>query len=432
MVSDALVTAHNAQPTRVQGIDISQVPQDVLARAAAIMWDVQTQKDGGEITPAQAITAAYHFKETGQVMGRDAYVGTKGQVAGRVIQGYQGLARERNMALYQWRFRDLTDEEKSLHGVQVGDKSLICELDVLAARKQCIEMKIDYRPVIGMTIVRKGDYQNVPKNRTMRWVLEKQCKNDALRQVGEHTSAEDVLDEAGVEAPEGVHLSIEQAEALVRSIALAAQTAALPEGEALKRLAANTDAMRGPKTDDPLGVDSKPEKILDNTAWQPTNDAARQYADQLNAAEPTCPICHGPMWDNRAKVAQAIADGKKPGPEWSCKAGKWNKETKQNEGCQGKLWKGEWPSKDKADDDLMQKLLDIAGRVYNTKEARMHGMSFLIERYADVNFGDKPTISGSLKKLDANQAADCLMQLEAMQAQLEALDDESGTVGAEG
>lgn len=431
MVSDALVTAHNAQPTRVQGIDISQVPQDVLARAAAIMWDVQTQKDGGEITPAQAITAAYHFKETGQVMGRDAYVGTKGQVAGRVIQGYQGLARERNMALYQWRFRDLTDEEKSLHGVQVGDKSLICELDVLAARKQCIEMKIDYRPVIGMTIVRKGDYQNVPKNRTMRWVLEKQCKNDALRQVGEHTSAEDVLDEAGVEAPEGVHLSIEQAEAWVRSIALAAQTAALPEGEALKRLAANTDAMRGPKTDDPLGVDEQPKsKILDNEALRPDNEAAQKHVDQVNPSEPSCPICGGPMYDNRADSAQAAANGKKK-PEWKCKAaGKYDPETKKSSGCQGVLWPGQWPSKDKPADDLMQRLLDLGKQIYNTKDARVHGASWLTERYADANFGAITSISEMLKKLDANQAADCMMQFEAMQAQLEALNDEGGTVGA--
>lgn len=152
---------------------------------------------------------------------------------------------------------------------------------------------------------------------------------------------------------------------------------------------------------------------------------------EAEVTPPTCPICNGPMWDNRAKVAQAIADEKKPGPEWSCKAGKWNKETRQNEGCQGKLWKGEWqPGKDKPADDLMQKLLDLGKKIYNTKDARVHGASWLTERYADANFGAITSISEMLKKLDANQAADCLMQFEAMQAQLEALNDESGTVGA--
>ena len=425
MANDALVTAAQSAPVRVQGIDIDKVPPDVLARAASIMFDVQST--GGTITPAQAITAAYHFKETGDVMGRDSYVGTKGQVAGRVIQGYQGLARERNMALYQWQFRDMTPEEKSLHGVQEGDKTLICELTVLAARRQCIDMKIEYRPVLGMTIVRKSDMQSVPKNRTLRWVLEKQCKNDALRQVGEHTSADDVLAEAGVEAPEGVHLTIEQAEAWVRSLAAAAQVAALPEAEQQKRLAANTDAMRGPKTDDPLGVDEQPKgKILDNEAWHPDNEAAQKYVDQVNPSEPSCPICGGPMWDNRERVAKALAENKKPGPEWACKAGKWNAQTRETDGCQGKYWKGEWPVKtDAPSDELMQKLLDLGKQIYNTPETRKHGKAWLTERY-DVDFGKATSISEMLKKLDANMASDCVMQFEAMIAQLEALNaDES-------
>jgi len=62
------------------------------------------------------------------------------------------------------------------------------------------------------------------------------------------------------------------------------------------------------------------------------------HAPECNAANgneaPTCPKCKGPMWDNRQKIADT---GKKL-PLWSCKAGKWNAETKQKEGCDGVIW----------------------------------------------------------------------------------------------
>ncbi len=98
------------------------------------------------------------------------------------------------------------------------------------------------------------------------------------------------------------------------------------------------------------------EDEADEADWEPADDTLtaaptvtpEQQITQAarnghsNGTAPTCPKCGGPMWDNRAKNSTAQANGKKPGPEWSCKAGKWNSATKQTEGCDGKLWAGQW------------------------------------------------------------------------------------------
>jgi hypothetical protein len=75
------------------------------------------------------------------------------------------------------------------------------------------------------------------------------------------------------------------------------------------------------------------------TTTTPTQQTTTQKPAPTNGngnqnAEPKCPKCGGPMWDNRAKIAET---GKKM-PEWSCKAGKWNAATKQKEGCDGVRW----------------------------------------------------------------------------------------------
>lgn len=214
----ALAQQNGAQITKPQStppaLDFSQIDPAIMARAAAIAAEVMA--NGGQINPAQALAAAYHFEQTGEVIGRHAYVGTTGGVAGKVLEGYRSVARELDMSKYQWRYRPLTDAEKEMRGVQPGDRALICELDVLPARKQCIEMGVPYDPIVGCTVIKKGQLLNVPKNRDAYWVLCKQARTDALRQVGEHTEADEVLAEAGIEAPEG-YLSVEQAERYVAS-----------------------------------------------------------------------------------------------------------------------------------------------------------------------------------------------------------------------
>lgn len=46
---------------------------------------------------------------------------------------------------------------------------------------------------------------------------------------------------------------------------------------------------------------------------------------------PPCPKCNGPMWDNRA-----TKKGKQP--DFKCKNGTWNPQTKTVDGCDGVLW----------------------------------------------------------------------------------------------
>ena len=69
---------------------------------------------------------------------------------------------------------------------------------------------------------------------------------------------------------------------------------------------------------------------LAQQAASPAPQRANSYtaAAPTNGAEPCCPQCGGPMWDNRDRK----------GPDWKCKAGKWNKETKTTDGCDGTIW----------------------------------------------------------------------------------------------
>ena len=47
------------------------------------------------------------------------------------------------------------------------------------------------------------------------------------------------------------------------------------------------------------------------------------------SGDPLCPVCNGPMWDNRDRN----------GPDWKCKAATWDKATKTAGGCTGVHWK---------------------------------------------------------------------------------------------
>jgi hypothetical protein len=241
-------------------LDFSQIGPEIMSRAAAIAADVMA--NGGTINPAQALAAAYHFEQTGEVIGRHAYVGTSGQVSGKVLEGYRGVTRELDMSRYQYRYRPLTADEQQCHEIEPTWQTLACECDVLHARAQCIRMGIPYAPVVGIGIVKPADKltaqgkpKDPPKTKTWYWVLQKRARVDALRQLGENTSAEDVLEEAGLTAPEG-YITIEQAEALVRERARAEQRITLTPPQQQAQLEANILAMRGPVTDDPLGVDT--------------------------------------------------------------------------------------------------------------------------------------------------------------------------------
>lgn len=70
-----------------------------------------------------------------------------------------------------------------------------------------------------------------------------------------------------------------------------------------------------------------------------TDDGNQQPYSKPQATDvvPKCPICQGPMRDNRDRAAEGR------GPAWVCKAGRWNPEKRAREGCPGVYWPGEWP-----------------------------------------------------------------------------------------
>jgi hypothetical protein len=196
-----------------QGID-----PEIIALSAAIF----TAAEG--ITKEQAVRAAYHFKTTGETLGRDSYIGLEGKVKGQILEGYRAI--ERNIREdFQTKYRSLTPDECNEHEIQPGDRALVCEVYLLDTWAKCRAMGIPYQPIVGVTVVRKGERLNVPNTKTAHWVLQKQARKDALRQVpGLAVTGEEVTDAAeaaGIkpDVPIGVQLSREQAIALVKASA---------------------------------------------------------------------------------------------------------------------------------------------------------------------------------------------------------------------
>lgn len=127
---------------------------------------------------------------------------------------------------------------------------------------------------------------------------------------------------------------------------------------------------------------------------------------------PTCPICNGPMWDNRQKLASG---GK--GPEWSCKAGKWNAETKQKEGCQGQYWPGQWPPKDKPTPEQIATIKELVLQNCPTPDAKKEWRAWLALNFA-VDLSKVKGVVEAIEKLTTEQADSVIktMQAEAKEA----------------
>jgi hypothetical protein len=271
-------------------LDFTQIGPAIMSRAAAIAADVMA--NGGTINPAQALAAAYHFEETGEVIGRHAYVGTTGQVSGKVLEGYRGVARDLDMSRYQVRYRPLTDDEKLWHEIDPTWMALACECDVLKARSQCIRMGIPYTPMVGIGIVKPADKltaqgkpKDPPKTKTWYWVLQKRARVDVLRQLGENTSADEVLDEAGIEAPAG-YITIEQAEALVHERERATQQPAITPAEQQAAFQARVTAMRGDPGQNPY---DDPEPPSDAEFRKLTSATEERTQGKLPSAPATAP-----------------------------------------------------------------------------------------------------------------------------------------------
>lgn len=214
------------QPTDVAGVTGAEtISPEIIALTQAFLMA------SPEITLPQAVKAAYFFHNTGQVEGRDSYIGTTGRVTGKVLEGYRGVARdaaERNVGEVQIKYRPLTADEATWNDVQPGDLARACEVYQLRAWRIAQTMGQPYEPIIGIGIVKPGekvdrDGKPIPLIGGMTWG--KKCQNraykDAMRHVpGMAINGAEVLEDAEerdihVEVPQGAQLTREQAIALV-------------------------------------------------------------------------------------------------------------------------------------------------------------------------------------------------------------------------
>ena len=130
-MNDALITPEEREKSLTQAAE-QKIAPEIIATAAAI-W----RASEGTISKEAAIRAAFHFQTTGEVLGRDSYVGTKGSAKGQVIEGYRAVLRNIRQP-YQTRFRPMNRDEFVLHELADGDLGLVCELDLLNMRRECM------------------------------------------------------------------------------------------------------------------------------------------------------------------------------------------------------------------------------------------------------------------------------------------------------
>jgi len=277
-MNDALITPEEREKSLTQAAE-QKIAPEIIATAAAI-W----RASEGTISKEAAIRAAFHFQTTGEVLGRDSYVGTKGSAKGQVIEGYRAVLRNIRQP-YQTRFRPMNRDEFVLHELADGDLGLVCELDLLNMRRECITHGIPYAPILGITVLRKGEKLQVPATKTRYWVLQKQARDDAFRQIpGAGLDDEAAALARNITVPEGARLDETQAAALVATSEMVVkntrETALLSPDAVIVRGQRNIDIMRGPQTEDPLGIDTPPS---------PDRTAAAAIADAEFAAIPAAP-----------------------------------------------------------------------------------------------------------------------------------------------
>jgi len=402
----------------VPALDFSKIDPAIMARAAAIAAKVMASN--GQINAAQALAAAYHFEQTGEVMGRHAYVGTTGQVAGQVLEGYRGVARALDMSQFQFRYRPLTEDEKRMHDIDPKWQAVACEIDVLRARAKCIRMHIEYYPVVGIGILKPSDKttssgqpKDPPKTKTWYWVLQKRSRMDGMRQLGENTTGDDVLEEADVEAPEGSHLTIEQAEAFVREHLRKLNAPEHTPEETKKLLTENVVAMRGDPQDDPFNDSPPPTDDDDQSTENERQDNEQPVVRPSSNSNgvPNCPTCGGEMWDNHER--KASGQMKANAPDYKCK----NKE------CEGKYWPGQWPTHDKPSDDQLGTLAGLVQILYPKREDKTKFKGWFANVFPAIDTSDVKTVPDLLNKLTSVEAETCIGTLRDMKNVIAELKD---------
>lgn len=212
-MTNSTALAQRNQTQLSQEVQKTAVDPEIIALASAFFT-------AGEMTKEQAVKAAYFFYQTGHVEGRDDYIGTTGGVRGKVLEGYRGVAREVGRD-YEVKYRRPTVAEIEEHGIDHNGKALVCEVYVLDIWQRKQRMGLPYEPVIGIAYYPPGVKINVPATKTEHWVLQKNARKDALRQVpGVPLDADEVFAEAAAmgitaEVPEGAQPSAEQARLMV-------------------------------------------------------------------------------------------------------------------------------------------------------------------------------------------------------------------------
>lgn len=219
--------------------------------------------NGNKLSDQEALAAAAYAKAT----GLDPTKGEFYVIPGRgIVPGYRGeikVMAERTDYYYQ--FRLLTPEEAALHEIAEGDYAAVCEVYLPNIARQLRELGIPYRPVVGVGIVRRAEKYKAeewrdtpqgrrlvkldppipvdpPTGRSWHWKAQQRALKDALRH-------------AGIEAPT---IEEELAESDERGQAIVAEVNAQPPEVVQEQLQQRVEAMRGPQSDDPLGIDGPP------------------------------------------------------------------------------------------------------------------------------------------------------------------------------
>jgi len=158
----------------------NKIPDEILQVAATL--HAMAVEGGGGISKAAAIRAAQYLRDTGDTLGRDVYLGTKGNVAGQIMDGYQGVAKRVKRDYYA-KYRRPTAEEMEDHEMDPNGSALICEVYVYDLMERARRVGMPYEPIIGICYYGPRVEFRVPPTKTRRWVLEKNALKDALRHV---------------------------------------------------------------------------------------------------------------------------------------------------------------------------------------------------------------------------------------------------------
>lgn len=232
----------------------TQIPEDVKAMAGLIRAMLP---NGMKISEQEAIAGAMY----GKAHGLDPFKGEYFIIPGKgVYPGYRGEMKQAGD--YYTQTRPLRGDEATEHEIMPGDSARIVEVYQPEMMRQMRVLGMQYQPIIGVGIVRKAEKYTTwkwvngqrvnlstpepidpPTGRSWSWKAEQRALKDALRHMqGGDTILRETTDDLLREADE-------QAQAVV------GEFRQLTEEEQRAQFATNVAAMRGTKTDDPLGID---------------------------------------------------------------------------------------------------------------------------------------------------------------------------------